>query len=117
MTNIAWHYSHLLDGLYKKAPVGMLEPNAWGLYDMLGNVWEFALDRHASRPATDVTDPTGPASGSSFKQVGGCYNHQVGRSRCAFSRSCVTDSNGVDYGIRLCCPVNKTWKNAVVVAE
>jgi formylglycine-generating enzyme required for sulfatase activity len=119
LTNIAWHSSHSLDGLNKKAPVGLLEPNAWGLYDMLGNVWEYALDRHSSsaRPATDVADPTGPSTGSDYKQAGGSFGQNCTKSRCAANRGVSASSNGTDYGLRLCCPVNKTWKFAVTPAE
>ena len=118
LTNIAWCYYNLYNGEKKKAPVGLLEPNAWGLYDMLGNVWEFVLDRqNGPRPATAVTDPTGPSTGTSFRQVGGGFWQDSSYVRCAFSRGLVETSQGTDYGFRLCCPVNKSWKFAVTPAE
>ena len=52
-------------------PVGQKTPNSFGLYDMLGNVWEWVGDRYGDYPGGALTDPTGPSRGSN-RVVRGC---------------------------------------------
>jgi serine/threonine protein kinase/formylglycine-generating enzyme required for sulfatase activity len=47
----------------KSHPVGGKRPNAWGLFDMHGNVAEYCTDRYGELPAVDETDPKGPGRG------------------------------------------------------
>ena len=58
-------------------PVAMKQPNAWGLYDMLGNVWEWVADRYGGNYDDEkaATDPTGPSSGPLRVQRGGAWNN------------------------------------------
>jgi formylglycine-generating enzyme required for sulfatase activity len=44
----------------KTVKVGSYQPNAWGLYDMHGNVWEWCLDGTRSYTSNSVEDPEGP---------------------------------------------------------
>ena len=53
-------------------PMGLKQFNAWGLFDMHGNVWEWCWDWHEGYPGT-LTDPTGPASGNFGVRRGGCW--------------------------------------------
>ncbi|MCB9913184.1 MAG: formylglycine-generating enzyme family protein [Planctomycetes bacterium] len=82
--------------------VGRKLPNAWGLYDMHGNVWEWCGDRYAtSYPGGTVTDPLGPDSGSSRVNRGGSWYNAAYNCRSALRFNDLPSRRYSDLGFRV----------------
>ena len=85
------------------AKVGSYLPNAWGLYDMHGNVWEWCLDWLEDYPGS-VLDPVGVASGSSRVKRGGSWSDYAGYCRSANRYFYDPSHRYYYYGFRVAMP-------------
>ena len=92
--------------LGKTSPVGSYPANAWGLYDMHGNVWEYCQDWYAAYPKQSVTDPRGPEVGSDCLFRGGCWNGGAAFCRSANRLRDVPSFRGIRRGFRLLLPLD-----------
>jgi formylglycine-generating enzyme required for sulfatase activity len=84
-------------------PVGQKKPNAWGLYDMHGNVLEWCQDWYDSEyyAASPINDPTGPLSGSDRVNRGGGWYDHARLCRSAYRYRDTPDYRSNSLGFRL----------------
>ncbi|MEO6390494.1 MAG: formylglycine-generating enzyme family protein, partial [Pyrinomonadaceae bacterium] len=85
----------------KTHSVGQKQPNAWGLYDMHGNVWEWVQDRYDAYSDEAQTDPKGPSSGSVRVFRGGGFNDIATYLRSAYRSYNPPGDRSLNLGFRL----------------
>jgi len=99
LSEYAW-YSGNSGG--KTHPVAQKQPNAWGLYDMHGNVYEWCQDWYDKNyPSGNVTDPTGPSSGSLRVLCGGSWSSLAEFCRSAIRYGKFSVTRNLYLGFRL----------------
>jgi len=81
--------------------VGSYLPNAWGLYDMHGNVWERCLDWRGDLSGR-LTDPVGSSSGEYRVRRGGSWRNLASWCASSFRGGCRSVTEHSDIGFRLC---------------
>ena len=82
-------------------PVGLKAPNAFGLHDMLGNVWEWAQDWYGDYPGGAVTDPQGPSAGLYRVLRGGSWRYLARGCRASDRYGLAPGHRFYDLGFRL----------------
>jgi formylglycine-generating enzyme required for sulfatase activity len=83
LKNYAWFKGNSTGGSH---PVGQKRPNPWGLYDMIGNVWQWCNDYYQEEyyQHSPERNPHGPGSGENRVVRGGCWNSKPGDCRSAY---------------------------------
>ncbi len=80
--------------------VGSYAPNRWGLFDVVGNVWEWTADWYAEKMSGGV-DPVGPSEGSYRCFRGGSFGRSPGHARCGYRDRGVPSGRSGYQGFRV----------------
>ena len=95
---IGWYVGNSGDTIQ---PAGLKAANTFGLYDMIGNVYEWVQDWHGYYPGGSLVDPTGPPSGEYRVARGGSKHSSLREVRASYRAAGEPDDQYSDVGLRL----------------
>lgn len=107
-TKSGWRNKNCTDGHLRTAPVAQFKPNAWGLYDMHGNIWEWVQDCWQSSYREMSESGAANESGSCRERVqrGGSWFYGPDDARAGYRSSAPFADKGVQVGFRLALDLN-----------
>ena len=89
------------DFVGRPTPVGSYAPNAWGLFDLHGNVWEWCRDEFCPYPEGAASDPVGACAAQLRVIRGGSWTFDGDSARCAVRYTHRPEDRGPSLGFRL----------------